>query len=361
MTVQEKFQLWETDTLTSYNEFTELVMNQHTKNIMIKKVMPLHEFTIHQQLANVHHKNLVEIFDCVATDNSCIILEQYIPGMTLEQYCQEKPLSESEAAYLIIQICEGLEILHGMDIIHRDITPTNIILGNDGVIKIIDYGIARTEKSDAAHDTHILGTEGFAAPEQFGFRQSDPRTDIYSVGVLMNYLLTGGKLPSEELYTDNQKLSQIIKNCIELEPRQRFDNVTLLKNMILEKNFGAYKKYSKSKQHTDFKIFPGIPGAGSKYPAVRYLSCVFFMLLFLFILFPFSISLFLDGKNFNDFLIRLFLLLMIVIIPLLFYTNFLSFQDKLFKTSTHDTKRILFVFLGLIINLIGIFLGPILT
>lgn len=100
--------------------------------------------------------------------------------------------------------------MHKYSITHRDITPSNIIIGFDGVVKIIDFGISRLHKENAKHDTQVLGTEGYAAPEQFGFKQSDCKTDIYALGVLLNYMLTG-HIPSEVMYRDGD-VADIIKN-----------------------------------------------------------------------------------------------------------------------------------------------------
>jgi serine/threonine protein kinase len=90
------------------------------------------------------------------------------------------------------QLCECLDSLHKLNppIIHRDIKPENIIYHNNKVT-LLDFGIARFLDSKKSKDTLILGSVGYAAPEQFGFQQSNPQTDIYALGKLMNYLLNG--------------------------------------------------------------------------------------------------------------------------------------------------------------------------
>src|SRR5699024_6653849 len=96
-----------------------------------------------------------------------------------------------------IQICKALWVLHSMAAVHRDIKPENVILrGSDAVL--IDFDAARLHKPDHETDTQILGTTGFAAPEQYGLSQSDTRTDIYSLGILINVMLTGER-PSKKL------------------------------------------------------------------------------------------------------------------------------------------------------------------
>ena len=124
----------------------------------------------------------------------------------------------------ITQICKGLKCLHKLNIIHRDISQGNIILKDDGTIKIIDFGISRIKKENKSSNTSILGTAGFAALEQFGFRQTDERADIFSIGVLMNLMLTG-ELPGIKIYDKSEGVRRIILKCIEIGPL----NIKILK------------------------------------------------------------------------------------------------------------------------------------
>lgn len=102
-------------------------------------------------------------------------------------------LSEENAAFVIRSLCDILHKLHGNlpPIIHRDIKPSNIIFSSDGVVKLIDFNAARELRAEQNEDTRLMGTRRFAAPEQYGFGQSDPRTDIYALGITFYYMLTG--------------------------------------------------------------------------------------------------------------------------------------------------------------------------
>lgn len=113
-----------------------------------------------------------------------------------------------------------LEPIHRDGIVHRDITASNIIYAGGENFYLIDFGNARTYKPDQATDTEYIGTQNYAAPEQFGFGQSSKKTDIYSIGVLMNVLLTGGKFTYEQLYKG--ALGRVIKKCTRVHAGSRY-------------------------------------------------------------------------------------------------------------------------------------------
>ena len=128
----------------------------------------------------------------------------------------------------MLQLCDALECLHIRfhPIIHRDIKPSNIVISSDGILKLIDYNAARRYERGATQDTRYMGTPGYAAPEQYGFFQSDVRTDIYAMGVVLNYMLTGRHISEE---TASGGLGRIVKRCTQLDPGKRYDSVTDVK------------------------------------------------------------------------------------------------------------------------------------
>lgn len=340
MTVQEKFRLWKTETLMQFNEKTELVANTETKQIMIKKLMPAHEFEVHQRLKEIRHKNLVKVYDCICDDEQCTVLEQYIAGITLEELCSQRVLSEEEVTDIMVQLCSGLNVLHEINIIHRDITPTNVMISDDGIIKIIDYDISRTEKSDVARDTHILGTEGFAAPEQFGFRQSGPQTDIYALGVLMNYMLLG-TIPAEKCYHKG-KLGRIIGKCTELNPENRYENV----DELLSDLTGKKHRYLSLD-----KLVKGIPGVSAKNSIIKILSSLAYLAVIVFYVGLYGAY----AKNTVSTLECIISTVFTFIIPLLFFSNYLNFQNKIMKNTSLTAKRIIFNFIAVISCIVGLF------
>lgn len=170
-----------------------------------------------------------ELPDCVA-----VVLD-YVPGPTLEQVVAERGrLQQNEAVNLAQQICEAVQELHRLGILHRDLTPANIIVAGDGA-HIIDLGIARplTDTANRNRDTTALGTYGFASPEQYGFAPTDVRSDIYSLGRILGFMLTG-VYPDDTRYTPllsddlhvTPRLRAIVERATAFEPSARYQNVT---------------------------------------------------------------------------------------------------------------------------------------
>lgn len=169
-----------------------------------------------------------ELPDCVA-----VILD-YVPGPTLEQVVAERGrLQQNEAVSLAQQICEDVQELHRLGILHRDLTPANIIVADDGA-HIIDLGIARplTDTANRNRDTTALGTYGFASPEQYGFAPTDVRSDIFSLGRILGFMLTG-VYPDDTRYTPllsddlhvTPRLRAIVERATAFEPSARYQNV----------------------------------------------------------------------------------------------------------------------------------------
>ena len=137
----------------------------------------------------------------------------------------------------MLTVCDVLEHLHNLPqpVIHRDLKPENILIQENGYLKIIDFNTAKQYEDGKDNDTVIIGTRKYAAPEQFGFSQSDARTDIYAMGVLMNYLLTK-RYPDEYLYVAESPrekvMSGIIRKCTEFSPDSRYQTATALREEL---------------------------------------------------------------------------------------------------------------------------------
>ena len=153
-----------------------------------------------------------------------LVVEEFIEGDTLGFLLQDTLFSPDETRQIVRQVCRALWVLHSIGAVHRDVKPENIILrGAEAVL--IDFDAARLHKPELENDTQILGTTGFAAPEQYGLSQSDIRTDIYSVGILINVMLTG-EHPSRKLAEG--KMGRIVDRCTHVNPQRRYKNVLRL-------------------------------------------------------------------------------------------------------------------------------------
>ena len=129
-----------------------------------------------------------------------------------------------ETRSVVDQVCRALWVLHDLAAVHRDVKPENIILrGSEAVL--IDFDAARLYKPEEDTDTQVLGTAGFAAPEQYGLSQSDTRTDIYATGILINVMLTG-KHPSKKLAEG--RMGRIVTRCTQVNPKKRYQSVLQL-------------------------------------------------------------------------------------------------------------------------------------
>ncbi len=176
---------------------------------------------VYRKLLDCSCSYLPLIYEAAERDGENIVIEEYIEGDTLDFLLKGALCSQVEAKKIVRQLCQALWVLHSMAAVHRDIKPENVILrGSDAVL--IDFDAARLHKPQAENDTQVLGTTGFAAPEQYGLSQSDTRTDIYSLGVLMNVMLTG-KHPSKKLAKGC--MGRIIQRCTQVNPAKRYKNV----------------------------------------------------------------------------------------------------------------------------------------
>ena len=153
-----------------------------------------------------------------------LVLEEFVEGDTLDFLLREALFSPEETRKIVMQLCRALWVLHDLGAVHRDVKPDNVILRGDTAV-LIDFDAARVYKTEQAADTQILGTTGFAAPEQYGMSQSDSRADIYSVGVLINVMLTG-EHPSKKLAPGH--LGRVVEHCTRVNPAKRYKNVLRL-------------------------------------------------------------------------------------------------------------------------------------
>lgn len=321
-----------------------LVQNIQNEKIYIKKEIKEYTKEIYESIKNTDSKNIPKIYEILENEDKLIIIEEFINGDTLQTILEkENKLNETEVIKYMISLCDVLNEIHSLNppIIHRDIKPANIIISNDNVLKLIDFDISRTYKEGESLDTTLLGTKGYASPEQFGFDQTDCRSDIYAMGVMMN-VLTTGKHIKEEL--NNALLKDIIKKCTHISAEKRYDNVLDLKVELKNKLYKEKKTENRNKINTKY-YSKTLPGFRSK--NFIYMICATFWYLFL------IMGLFI-AKSFKEFLGNVTLVVMMLSIYFIF-TNYLNIKNKLplLKSERFLTRSVGYWIYGTGIFLIG--------
>lgn len=210
------------------------VRKDGTKDYEVVKQGLIAETDILKRLNHPHLPSIIDVIDC---DDTFLIVMDYIEGRTLDHWLKKEGAQPQERVVeWAKQICDVLGYLHSRKppIIYRDLKPSNVMLKPDGKIMIIDFGTAREFKEQSIEDTKCLGTQGYAAPEQYGGHgQTDARTDIYNLGATMYHLLTGHNpsLPPYEMYPIRQwnpalssGLEAIVAKCTQRNPNDRYQS-----------------------------------------------------------------------------------------------------------------------------------------
>ncbi len=192
-------------------------------NQYLEKSAPLQNYTLLRQISEIAENtdHLHGISGFYKKDQETVnYLIPLLTGTTLEKLILEKTtIDVNKIKQIIYQLALGLKELHENNILHRDIKPANIIIDENDCVMIIDYDISREYKEDANIDTTASGTRGFAAPEQYGFMQTDIRSDIYSLGKTIENLVNN--CCSEHYYN----FKEIVDNCCAIDPSQRYETV----------------------------------------------------------------------------------------------------------------------------------------
>lgn len=204
-----------------------LVQHQVTKKIYVKKVLEVYNKDIFQFLSHNHINGTPQIIDIYEEENQLIVIESFISGCSLQEKIESSDLGIASIYQYMLELCTILEQLHSFQppIIHRDIKPSNIIITEHNHVMLLDFNAAKYFTDSTTNDTILLGTQGYAAPEQYGFGSSTPRTDIYALGILLKEL-------SSSLPYKTTDFNKIIATCIQINPEDRYQSVTELKKAL---------------------------------------------------------------------------------------------------------------------------------
>lgn len=239
------------NTSTEYN--TWLVKRDSL--IFVKKELPLSQYDTMKTFYSLQEKTpspfIVKIYNVFATETLCIIEEEWLSGTTIAEYLDKNlPFSSDETRQYGIEICQALRWIHKNRMVYRDLKPSNVIITNSGHAVLIDPGTIRMYKAIQSKDTVIIGTPGYAAPEQFGFHQTDQRADIYALGVLLNNMLTCAML--NEQLTTHKKFQKIIRRCLSIAAKNRYQSCLIVQREL--------ERIVSEHSARDIRFFRCIPG-----------------------------------------------------------------------------------------------------
>jgi serine/threonine-protein kinase len=204
-----------------------------------------------QFVGNLVHRNITLVFDFGVEGNVPYIVQEFLSGYDLDELLKAEVVSDEDTIVsILIQVCEGLEFAHQRGIVHRDIKPSNIRVLEDGTVKIMDFGIAKSilAASKLTQTGIALGTAGYLAPEQIQGRTVDARTDVFAVGVVAFELVTGTRpfesatlsnvlykilnedpeYPSEIDNVCSEELQAVIRRCMAKDPGERYQTAVEL-------------------------------------------------------------------------------------------------------------------------------------
>jgi hypothetical protein len=205
-----------------------LVQHQESKKICVKKILDVYNPIVYRFLLANPITGIPRIYNVCEEDGVLTIIEEYISGISLQEIIEANQVSTEKIVRYMGELCDILRYLHSLQppIVHRDIKPSNIIVTPYDHIVLLDFNAAKYATKDDKEDTVLLGTKGYAAPEQYGFGSSTPQTDIYALGILLKQLVGSLSVPTD-------KFDAIIDKCTQMKPSDRITDVYALKDEIM--------------------------------------------------------------------------------------------------------------------------------
>ena len=206
------------------DSLVEIVESTFDGERYIRKTYHSDKRTVYNSIKNIENANIPKVHEVFFGEDT-IIIEQYVEGKTLDELIESKyEFKRIEIQKIIESLLNAIFSLHTNKIIHRDIKPSNIVIKPNGEACLIDYSIARTYSATHSNDTEHFGTVGYAAPEQYGFAQSDFRTDIYALGITLQTIVSENNC--------SRIVRQAIDRCVEFDPHRRFQNIQEIRDYL---------------------------------------------------------------------------------------------------------------------------------
>ena len=229
-----------------------LVKHLETGKIYVKKILDIYNKDIYVHLKKNPIKGIPTIIEICEEDNHLIVIENYISGTTLSEFITSTTPSLDVLMQIMMELCDILQPLHNENppIVHRDIKPSNIIISEYGHPILIDFNAAKYCHNLDSNDTVLLGTKGYAAPEQYGFGSSSPKTDIYALGILLKEMLSSLNI------TPSRDIDDIITKCTQINPSDRYSCVNALKKALLH-TYSPNEETNTTQSSVDTAEIPG--------------------------------------------------------------------------------------------------------
>lgn len=205
-----------------------LVQHQETKKIAIKKVLDVYNLAVYAELYRNPVTGTPRIINYHEDAGKLTVIEEYISGTSLQDKIRHADIVPSDMLQYMLDLCTILEQLHlhNPAIIHRDVKPSNVIITSYNRAVLLDFNAAKYHTATKDSDTILLGTQGYAAPEQYGFGQSSPQTDIYSMGILLKEM-------AEASHCQNPYIDAVTAKCTQMNPAERYQSIGELRQALL--------------------------------------------------------------------------------------------------------------------------------
>lgn len=238
-----------------------IVQQAETGRIFVKKILEVYNLKVYESLYRHPIPGTPRIIAMNEGNGRLTLIEEYLSGTPLSERIEAHDLDEAEIRGYMLNLLEILEHLRAFHppIIHRDIKPSNIIISDYGMAMLLDFNAAKEFRDGEEKDTMLIGTQGYAAPEQYGFGSSSPQTDLYSLGIVLKEMLTSAG-------NKNSGLWQIAEKCTQLEPSERYSSIRKLKQEIR----GLSETPSSFRPSPKVPLLP--PGFRSRTPWKMFLS-----------------------------------------------------------------------------------------